>query len=58
MAQDFSVSPSPLGTEWDLGLTGLGLGLRDLGFGTGLDNHYYFPFTCVDFKLKFLTRAL
>ena len=28
--KDFSVSPSPLGTDWDLGLTGLGLGwVRD-----------------------------
>ena len=35
-----SVSPSPLGTDWDLGLTGLGLGLGDLGFGTGLDNSF------------------
>ena len=26
VVQDFSVSSSPLGTDWDLGLTGLGLG--------------------------------
>ena len=37
-SSDFSVSPSPLGTDWDLGLTGLGLGLGDLGLGTGFDN--------------------
>ena len=36
--KDFSVSPSLLETDWDLGLTGLGLGLGDLGLGTGLDN--------------------
>ena len=41
--QDFSVSPSPLGPNWvfDLGWTGLGLGLRgfwDKVLGTGLDN--------------------
>ena len=42
VSQD-SVSPSPLGTNWafELGLTGLWLGLGGLGtkgFGTGLDN--------------------
>ena len=40
---DFSVSPSPLVTDWvfELGLTGLGLGLGGLGtkgLGLGLDN--------------------
>ena len=36
--QDFSVSPRPLGTNWgfELGKTGLGLGLGSLG--PGLDN--------------------
>ena len=35
---DFSVSPSPLGTNWvlELGWTGFGVGL--VGLGTGLDN--------------------
>ena len=42
--QHFSVSPRPLGTNWDfeLGLTGLGLGLGGLGtmdLGPGLDNY-------------------
>ena len=42
--QDFSVSPSPFGTNkgFDLGCTGLGLylgGLRTKGLGTGLDNN-------------------
>ena len=41
--QDFSVSPSPLRTNlgFELGLTGLGLGLRGLrtkGLGPGLDD--------------------
>ena len=41
--QDFSVSLSPLGTNWVLELirTGMGLGLGGLGIkglGTGLDN--------------------
>ena len=41
--QHFSVSPRPLGPNWDfeLGLTGLGLGLGGLGtmdLGPGLDN--------------------
>ena len=41
--QHFSVSPRPLWTNWDfeLGLTGLGLGLGSLGtkgLGPGLDN--------------------
>ena len=36
------LTPRPLGTDWDLGLTGLGLGLGDLGFGTGLDNNSIF----------------
>ena len=41
--EDFSVSPSPLGTDWafELGLIGLGLGLGGLGtkgLGLGLDN--------------------
>ena len=41
--QDFSVSPSPLGTNWvfELGWTGLGIGLGGLGtkgLGPGLDN--------------------
>ena len=39
---DFSVSPSPLGFE--LGLTGLGLGLGGLGtkgLGPGLDNKIF-----------------
>ena len=40
---DFSVSPSPFGTNWvfELGWTGFGLGLGGLetkGLGTGLDN--------------------
>ena len=40
---DFSVSPSPLRTNWgfELGWTGLGLGLGGFGakgLGTGLDN--------------------
>ena len=36
--QDSSVSPSPLGTNWvfELGRTGLGLGVD--GLGIGLDN--------------------
>ena len=49
--QDFSVSPSPLGTYWVLELIGnrLGLGLgcfRTEGLGPGLDNnveHYQHP---------------
>ena len=41
--QDFSVSPSPLGTDWafELGLTVWGLGLGGSGtkgLGLGLDN--------------------
>ena len=43
---DFSVSPSPLVPDWafELGLTGLGLGLGGLGtkgldLGLGLDNN-------------------
>ena len=41
-AKDFSVSPSPLGTDWDQGLTELGLGLGDLGLGTRFDNYSAF----------------
>ena len=40
---DFSVSPSPLGTNlgFELGWTGVGLGgLRNKGLGPGLDNIY------------------
>ena len=42
--QEFSVSPSPLGTNWGLELIGawLGLGLGGLGaegLGPGLDNN-------------------
>ena len=42
--QDFSVSPSPLGTNWvfELGWTGLGLGLEGLGtkgLVSGIDNN-------------------
>ena len=41
---DFSVSPSPLGTNlgFELGCTGLGLGgLRTKGLGPGLDKNTY-----------------
>ena len=36
VAHKILMSAPVLGTNWDLGLTGLGLGLWDLGLGTGL----------------------
>ena len=37
---DFSVSPSPLGTNWVLNILGLGWGLGTKGLGSGFDNSF------------------